>query len=82
MLNWLIMKGGITPVRQPLYKVVNKVFKIFIREIYDVWALNTPINPTKGAPLPPTCQQVASWVVQAWDKINEELCIQYCTACG
>ena len=82
MLKWEIMPGGLTPVAQPLDKVVNKVFKSFLRDIYDHWSLTAPINPTTGAPLPPSRQQMASWVVQAWDKVPKELCAKAWTACG
>ena len=76
------MKGGITPVGQPLDMVVNKVFNIFLHEVYGVWALTAPINPTTGATLPPTCQKVESLVVQAWDRIAEDLCAKAWTDCG
>ena len=48
----------------------------------DLWALTAPINPETEAPLPPTRQQMASWVVEAWDKITEELCAKAWVACG
>ena len=82
MLNWLIMKCGLTPVGQPLDNFVNKLFNIFLCDFYDVWALTYPINPTTGSPLPTTRQQVASWFVQAWDRIPEELCEKYWASCG
>ena len=34
-----MMKGGLTPVRQPLDKVVNKVFKGYLCDIYDMWEI-------------------------------------------
>ena len=82
ILNWEIMKGGLTPAAQPLDKVVNKVFKSFLRDIYDHWSLTAPVHPTSGAPLPPSRQQMASWVILAWDKVPEELCAKAWTACG
>ena len=82
MLHWSIMKGGLTPVAQPLDKVVNKVFKGYLRDIYDQWSLTAPVNATTGAPMPPSRQQMASWVVEAWEKIPEELCAKAWTACG
>ena len=82
MLHWSIMKGGLTPVGQPLDKVVNKVFKGYLRDIYDHWSLTAPINMETEAPVPPTRQQMASWVVEAWEKIPEELCAKAWVACG
>ena len=73
MLRWEIMKGGLTPVGHTLNKVVNKVFKGYRRDIYDMWALTSPINKATGAPHPPTRQQCATWVVEAWEKVSEEL---------
>ena len=51
ILKWVIMKGDLTPVGQSLDKVANKVFKSFLCEVYDLWALTAPINPTIGATL-------------------------------
>ena len=82
MLKWATMKFGLTPAVQTLSKVVNKLFNIFFREVYDLWALNYPINPTSGAPLQPTRRQVAIWVVQEWDRITEELWVKAWTSCG
>ncbi len=82
MLHWSIMPGGLTPVAQPLDKVINKVFKGYLRDIYDQWSLTAPVNPKTGAPLPPSRQQMASWVVEAWEKIPNELCAKAWTACG
>ena len=75
------MKVFLTPSGQSICKVVNKLFKIFLYEVYDVWAITSPINPTSGAPLTPTRYQVASWVVQAWNWITEELCAKAWTSC-
>ena len=82
MLRWEIIKGGLTPVGQPLDKVVNKVFKGYLRDIYDMWALNSPINKATGAPNPPTWQKCATWVIEAWGKVLEDLCAKVWTACG
>ena len=54
MLKWATMKFGLTPAVQTLSNVVNKLFKSFLCEVYDLWSLNYPINPTSGAPLQPT----------------------------
>ena len=75
------MKDVPTPLGQRLDKVTNKIFKFFLCEVYDVWELTSRVNTITGAPLSPTFQQVASWVVQAWDRITEELYANSWTAC-
>ena len=82
MLKWVIIKGGLTPVAQPLDKLVNKVFKGYLRELYDIYAITAPINPTTGAPYPPSRQLIASWIVEAWERVPEELCAKVWIACG
>ena len=81
-LDWMIIDGGLTPVNQPLDKTVNRVFKANLRDCYDQWSLTAPVNPNSGAPYPPTRQMVANWVVQAWEKVPEELCRKSWTHCG
>ena len=43
-----IMKGRLTPFGQPLEKVVNKVFKGYLRDLYDIRSLTAPVNPRTG----------------------------------
>ena len=81
-LGWIIIDGGLTPTNQPLDKTVNRVFKGHLRDLYDQWSLTCPVNPNNGAPYPPTRQLCARWVVEAWDKIPEELCRNAWTHCG
>ena len=76
------MKGVITLVGQPLDKVVNKVLKGYLCDIYDMWELNSPIIKATGAPRPPTRKKCATWVVEAWENVSEELCAKAWTACG
>ena len=76
------MKGGLTPVGNPLDKVVNNVLKGYIHYIYYLWELPSPINTATRAPHPPTQKKFATWVVEAWGKLLEELCAKACTACG
>ena len=76
------MKGGLTPVGQPLDKVNNKVFKGYLCDIYHIQELTYPINTATGSPHPPTRQKCATWVVEAWENVSEELCAKAWTACG
>lgn len=77
-----IIPGGLTPCAQPLDKVINKVFKGYFRDMYDEYILSAPVHPERGTPLPPSRQQLATWVVEAWDKIPEEMVRKSWTACG
>ena len=52
------MKGGLTPEAQPPDRVVAKVFKDVLRELYDRYTLTAPVNPTTGAPHAPSRQQI------------------------
>ena len=62
--------------------MVNKVFKGYNREFYDTWALTATINEDTEAHLPPSRQLCASWVIDAWDNVPEELCAKAWTRCG
>lgn len=82
-----IMHGGITPVAQPLDKVINKVFKGYLRDLYNLWMLKgsnvaSRKDPKTGYPLPPSRQLLSTWVVEAWSKIPESLVQKAFTACG
>ena len=75
-----IIPGGLTPVSQPLDKVINKVFKGHFRDEYDQYILSAPI--VNGAPKAPSRQLLCTWVVKAWKKIPEELIKKAWVACG
>ena len=48
-----IIPGGLTHAAQPLDKVINKVFKAYFRDLYDLYILATPIGNT-GNPQAPS----------------------------
>ncbi len=81
-LDVIILPGGLTPVGQPLDKVINKVFKGHFRDKYDQWVL-TAKHDEKGCPTYPSRQLLATWVVESWDMIPaEELVRKAWTSCG
>ena len=82
MIKWIIMKVGLTPVEKPLDRLVNKLFKGYIRELYDIFSLTAPVNSATGDPCPPSREKKLTWVVEAWDQVPEELCAKAFTACG
>ena len=63
------MKGVLTPVGQPIDRLVNKVFKGYLRELYDIFALIAPVNRDTGAPSLPFPQQISTWIVKVWDQV-------------
>lgn len=82
LLNFQIMSGGITPKGQPLDVLVNRAFKSFYRDEYDMYLLTAPVNPKTGNPLPPPRQLIAQWVVKAFNKVPEELVYRSFLAAG
>ena len=79
-LQWMIMAGGITPKAQPLDVLVNKVFKGYFRDSFQQWSLTAPTND-KGHPKAPSRQLLATWAVEAWEKVPEELVQKSWTVC-
>ena len=76
-----IMSGGITPKAQPIDAFIGKVFKGNYRDLYDNYMLSAPLNE-RGQPIAPTRQMCATWVVQAWSDIPEELIRKSWEVCG
>ena len=76
------MKVGLTPIGQPLDKVVNKVFKGYLRDLYDIRSLTDPVSPWAGHQCPPYRQLLATWIVQAWGNTTKSLCRKAWNACG
>eukprot|EP00957_Ditylum_brightwellii_P041807 3166002-Ditylum_brightwellii.AAC.1 len=67
------MARGITPKAQPLDFMVNKLFKVYYRDLYDQYMMNVPVSSTTGNSIAPSRQQISNWVVEDWEKIQEEI---------
>ena len=67
-----MMDGGINPKAQPINVIINKVFKVFFRDLFKEWSLNAPTNPKNGHPLAPSRQLLAQWIFKAWAKVPKE----------
>ena len=61
-----ILSGGITPKDQHL-DILD------YRYLYYEYMLHSPINTTSGNPISPSTQIITHWVVEAWEKVSEEL---------
>ena len=83
-LNFLdveIIGDGLTSEGQPLYKAINKVFKGYFCDLYNLYSLADPLNSKTGAPIAPTGQLLSTWIVESWEKVLEELVRKSRTAC-
>ena len=60
------MGGGLTPEGQPLDKPINKVFKGYLRNIYDLYYITDPLNYKTRAPIATTRQLLSTWIVEDW----------------
>ena len=76
-----IMGGRLTPEGQPLDKAINKVFKGYFRDLYDLYSLTAPLNSKTGAPIAPTRKILSTWILKAWEKVPEYLVRKSWTAC-
>ena len=81
LIAFLIMGGGVTPLVQPLDVILNKIYKGYYRELYDLYMLNAPLND-KGHPISPSRQLCAQWAVKAWDRMPTELVVEAWKLCG
>ena len=57
------MGGKLTPEGQPLDKAINKGFKGYFRDLYDLYSLTAPLNTKIGAPIEPTRHILSTWIV-------------------
>lgn len=63
--QWTNIKGRLTPVGQPFDKLVNNMFKGYLRKLYDILSNTAPVNPTTGARYPSSHQLITTWIVEA-----------------
>lgn len=61
--------------------VLFQVFKLFMREQYDSYALTAAVND-RNAMIAPSRQLVARWVVAAWERIPSNLIVKAFLSAG
>ena len=78
-----VIPGGLTSVLQPLDVCLNKPFKDRVRERWTTWIVEgekslTPAGNVRAASL----TTVASWVLEAWRDLPEEMVARSFKKCG
>ena len=67
--------GGLTPKAQLLDLLVNRLFKDYLHEMYDLWALQQPLDH-RGRIKPPSRQQLSFWVKEAWERVPKAVIVR------
>ena len=77
----LLLDGGLTPVGQPLDKLIQKIIKGNYRQQYDEYAIDADEDDKGNIPAP-SRQLCAQWVANAINNIEPEVIIRSFIHCG
>ncbi|CAN0208780.1 unnamed protein product, partial [Pylaiella littoralis] len=77
----ILIPGGLTPLLQPLDRMLNKQMKRLLRGMYTAHTAKAATDSRTGKLKPPGRGQVSTWCKQAWAQITPELvktCFKIC----
>ncbi|CAN0437947.1 unnamed protein product, partial [Pylaiella littoralis] len=77
----ILIPGGLTPLLQPLDRMLNKQMKRLLRGMYTAHTATAVPDTRTGKLKPPGRGQVSTWCKQAWAQITPELvktCFKIC----
>ncbi|CAN0001693.1 unnamed protein product, partial [Pylaiella littoralis] len=77
----ILIPGGLTPLLQPLDRMLNKQMKRLLREMYTAHTTKAVTDPKTGKLKPPGRGQVSTWCKEAWAQITPDLvktCFKIC----
>ncbi|CAN0431252.1 unnamed protein product, partial [Pylaiella littoralis] len=77
----ILIPGGLTPLLQPLDRMLNKQMKRLLRGIYTRHQASAQADPKTGKLKPPGPRLVAKWCKEAWASITPETvktCFKIC----
>ncbi|CAN0592349.1 unnamed protein product, partial [Laminaria digitata] len=69
----VLIPGGLTPLLQPLDRMLNKQMKRLLRGMYTAHTATAVADPKTGKLKPPGRGTVSTWCKQAWAAITPEL---------
>ncbi|CAM9369069.1 unnamed protein product, partial [Pylaiella littoralis] len=77
----ILIPGGLTPLLQPLDRMLNKQMKRLLRGMYTAHTAKAVTDPKTGKLKPPGRGQVSTWCKEAWAQITPDLvktCFKIC----
>ncbi|CAB1100836.1 unnamed protein product [Ectocarpus sp. CCAP 1310/34] len=77
----IFIPGGLTPLLQPLDRMLNKQMKRLLRGKYTAYSASAVADARSGKLKPPECGVVSTWCTEAWEFITPETvktCFKIC----
>ena len=77
----ILIPGGLTPLLQPLDRMLNKQMKRLLRGMYTKYTASAPRDSKTGKLTPPGRGAVSTWCKDAWASITPEMvktCFKIC----
>ena len=77
----ILIPGGLTPLLQPLDRMLNKQMKRLLRGMYTAYSAKAVPDPKTGKLQPPGRGAVSAWCKEAWASITADTvktCFKIC----